>query len=420
MNILQLLRDIFNHRTVPMPPPTATTCGVAVIVRALDGTGVIPNASVTVGAQSGTTNRDGYVFVGNVPRAVPVLVSVTAEGYVSYVDQPYVFLADNQDVPVALENARLLPPMPLEALAQIRGAMWTARLDVPWGPRPNQSDNCICIDYFECFSPSDQDRIVQAYHGDRGYTHAPMGPIVDAGYHGQLPSCDWRVNPDVYLDAALKLERAGVRVIHFLRPDRDCAGLPWTVADLERELGPIFASPKAQEVMRIVCLGWEPGPRYYYDNAWWVEMCQWMARTFPHALRLIHMVSDCDAPTGQDDDKKGLTNGQCWANVAPYIHGFLAQYGGYVDGQTVQQFIPNLQAAVVDLTRRFGDPSYGPGADWPKSSAWGEGKPIRVYAGEYAAYRSYWGNAPESESVAIGAAALEAGAAGYFDGGPKA
>lgn len=312
-----------------------------------------------------------------------------------------------------------LPPVPKEALAKVRGSMWTARLDLPWGPRPGQPDNIITIDYFEAFSPSDQDRIIAAYgpSSARGYTHAPMGPIVDPGYHGQLPETDWRNNPDVYLDAAIKLERAGIHVIHFLRPDRGVVGLDWTIDDLNQELGPIFSSSKAQNVMRIVCLGWEPGPRYFYDNAWWVQMTQWMAQTFPNAVRFIHMVSDCDAPTGQDDDKKGLTNGQCWQNVAPYIHGFLAQYGGYVDGQPVDVFIPNIQTALIDMRRRFSDPSYGPGADWPKFSAWGTDKPILMFAGEYAAYLDYWDNAPESESIMIGTAALQAGAAGFLDGG---
>jgi hypothetical protein len=168
-----------------------------------------------------------------------------------------------------------------------------------------------------------------------------------------------------------------------------------------------------------VCIGWEPGPKYFYNNDWWVEMARWQARTFPRALRLIHMVSDCDAPVGQDDDRRGISNGQGWANVAPYLHGFLAQYGGYVDGQSVEQFIPNVQNAIADLVHRFatGGPRGSVGGDWPTSSAWGAGQPIRVYAGEYAAYRSYWDNAPEIDSIRIGHAALEAGAAGFFDGG---
>lgn len=314
-----------------------------------------------------------------------------------------------------------LPPVSLEALAKTRGAMWTARAPVQWGPRgipttpTNQPDNCICIDYFECFPPDQQELIIDVYARQRKYTHAPMGPIVDPGYHGQLPATDWRSNPQPYFDGALKLERAGVRVIHFLRPDRGVVGLEWTVDDLERELGPILRSAQAQELMRIVCLGWEPGPRYYYDNAWWVDMLAWQADVFPKALRGMHMVSDCDAPAG-GNDYLTLTNGQCWANVARYIHKFYAQYGGYVDGQSAAEFIPNVQAAIRDLNRRFTDPSYDPGADWPKFSAWGPNKGIEVDGGEYAAFRDYWQNAPEAESIEIGDAILAAGANGALDG----
>lgn len=303
----------------------------------------------------------------------------------------------------------------LEERAKIRGAMWTARAPVSWGPRPYQNDNCICIDYFESFPPNERLTIIDQYIGKRSYTHAPMGPLVDAGYHGQLPAQDWRNDPTIYFDAAQQLEEAGCKVIHFLRPDEWCFGIKWTVEDLKRELNPIFESGRAQSLMGIVCLGWEPGPKYYYNNDWWVEMCGWMSQTFPNALRLIHMVSDCDAPVGQDDDRKGISNGQGWANLASNIHGFLAQYGGYVDGQSVDQFIPNLQNAVSDLKSRF--KTGGPQKDWPRWSAWGSDQPIRVYAGEYAAFRDYWGNAPESDSILIGDAAMEAGADGFFDGG---
>lgn len=305
--------------------------------------------------------------------------------------------------------------------------MWTVRLDVPWGPRPGQGDNCICIDYFEAFSQDDQDRIIRAYGpAGRGYTSAPMGPLVDAGYHGQLPAEDFRGDATGYFDAAETLEAAGIKVVHFLRPDRDCVGLPWTVEDLDRELGAIFRSPRAQRVMHTVCLGWEPGPKYFYNNAWWVEMCQWMARTFPNALRLIHMVEDCDAPTGQDDDRKGLTNGQCWTNVAPYIHGYLAQYGGYVGSQEqgepwgspaqrhdYEAFKQNLPIAIADMKDRFATGRGG----WPVGSAWGPTQRVRVYYGEGAAFADYWGNYPEEESRVLGQLAMEAGADGFLDGG---
>src|SRR6185369_2122542 len=231
-----------------------------------------------------------------------------------------------------------------------------------------------------------------------------------------LPEVDWRGDPSVYLHAAQKLERAGVRVVHFLRPDRGVAGLEWTVEDLDRELGPIFKSAEAQGTMRIVCLGWEPGPRYYYDNAWWTEMLQWQARTFPKALRLMHMVSDCDAPVGGQDD--GQPFGTMWGNVAPYIHGWLVQNAGYVEQDNpvpsadfMAEFIKQFDRSNPrSLVRRFKDGYDG----WPTGSAWGPDKPLLVFAAEYAAFGSYWKNFPESASRDLGEAALKAGAAGYF------
>lgn len=369
------------------------------------------------------TDGNGYADLAliNVPVGLPLTFSVIANGFqllAGYLESP---AADS-----AL-HITLVPSFkqPLESLAQIRGAMWTARLDVPFGPRPGLPDNVVCIDYFECFPEATQDRIIAAYRGERGYTHAPLGPIVDPGYHGQLPATDWRAPSDfssVYLDAALKLRRGGIEAIHFLRPDRGVAGLDWTVEDLNHHLTPLFATQKAQSTMRIVCLGWEPGPRYRYDNAWWVEMCRWMADTFPHALRLIHMVNDIDAPVGGDDDQKGITNGQGWFNVAPYLHGWLVQNAGYTSGPSptatpefvtgfTEQFRANLRGSLIE---RF--TTGGPPGDWPTSSAWGPGKRLKVYAGEYAAFADYWENWPEAESRRLGQLALAAGADGAFDG----
>lgn len=306
---------------------------------------------------------------------------------------------------VALAGSSSIPRPSLAALrGMFRGAMWTARLDVPWGPRPNQPDNCICIDYLECFSVADQNRIIAAYGptSPRKYTMAPMGPLVDPGYHGQLPSTDWRGDPTPYFDAVDRAQRAGIVINHFLRPDRGVAGLDWTPDDLERELGPIFRSQRAQDSMWVVTEGWEPGPKYYYDNGWFVALLQWIAEVFPKALRGLHMVSDCDAPVGGDDDKRGLSNMQAWENVAPYIHFYIPQYGGYVDQDSPiasPEFCDEFQKAIrwcIEHLKPLG---------------------IDTAAGEYAAFGDYWKNFPESESRRLGQLAVAAGAIGYFDGG---
>src|SRR5262252_5411228 len=71
----------------------------------------------------------------------------------------------------------------LDELARLRGAMWSARLDVPFGPRPGRSDNVVATAYFDDYSPADQSRIIAALKA-RGYTHVVAGPLVDTGgYH---------------------------------------------------------------------------------------------------------------------------------------------------------------------------------------------------------------------------------------------
>lgn len=312
------------------------------------------------------------------------------------------------------------PAASLESLVQFRGAIWPKLgLSLPWGPRPNSPDNIAVVDSLEIYDSATQARIIDVYIG-HGYTDVPMGPCVDPGYHGQLPACDFRGNFDVYLDIAERWERAGVRVNHFLRPDRDVVGLGWTVDDLDRELTPLFSTPRAQSLLRKVTLGWEPGPRYFYNNAWWVDMCQWMARVFPKALRSIHMVNDCDAPAGQDDDLKGITNADAWANVAPYLHCWLVQNAGYTasgnpipSAQFVRDFTSQFNPHVPSsLTNRFANGYAG----WPTFSAWGD-RGIVPIAAEYCSFSLYWQNWPAEESIALGHAAMEAGALGFFDGG---
>ena len=160
--------------------------------------------------------------------------------------------------------------------------------------------------------------------------------------------------------------------------------------------------------------------RFTFVNAWWVGMCQWMAQTFPQALRLIHMIADTDAPVGQDDDVKGITNGQGWANVVPYLHGWLVQNAGYTDGASpipseefrlnfANQFNPMVHGSFPD---RFTNGYAG----WPTTSAWGD-RGLIALPGEYAAYGLYWKNFPDDEAVSLGRSAMNAGAIGFFDGG---
>jgi hypothetical protein len=183
------------------------------------------------------------------------------------------------------------------------------------------------------------------------------------------------------------------------------------------------------------------------SNAEWVRWQQWGQRVLPNALRLIHMAPDFDAPgndidfteynplvynsDGSIDHNRSVKNPlfigmpEAWKRVAPYLHGYLMQNGGYAMSRAIvpsDQFkrdfcaLFNPAGGRESIASRF---ARGVGG-WPMSSAWGPGKGMLLFAGEYAAYISYWADAPEKFSVALGDLAMSCGAAGYMDGGSVA
>lgn len=307
--------------------------------------------------------------------------------------------------------------IPLETLAQIKGAMWTARLKLPFGPRPNQDDNILAMDFYQLYNATDRARMIQAYHGDRGYTHAVTGPNAGGDcYHGQYPcqtdppnQAQW----DAYLDGIQEWWDAGITPVYFAKPDN------WSMGQMD-QLDKLFSQPRAQKLLRVVVYtGWEPW-KYEITNAEWVAWVQRGARVFPNALRLIHTVADVDAPTGGDDDKKlAGGNATAWRNVVPYLHGWLVQSCGYAcsgNPTPTPEFLTNFanlfNLSMGSLRARF-EQGY---AGWPTNSAWSDGRPLKVYAGEFAAYIDYWSNAPEAQAVRLGDLAMAAGAAGSLDG----
>lgn len=304
--------------------------------------------------------------------------------------------------------------IPLRELARIRGAMWTARWDGGLGPRPGQPTNIISTGHIYCFSPEEQDRMLEIYKG-KGYTHVVSGPtwIPDsgAGYHGQwCPDPDFSTHMEDYFDILQKFWDHGLVPIIFIHPDN------WSL-EQTKALTPLFTGARAQRLMRVVVpTGWEP-TRYGWSSWTWAEYGKWARETWPNALILLHTVQDVDAPVGEDERgiDTGTGNGTGWARVVPYFHGWLTQLGFYPgDAEGLQRFAdsfnPNVRGSYPD---RF---QHGYAA-WPTDSAWGPGQPLLVYAGEYAAYGSYWYDIPEAESIRWGNAAVAAGASGYLDGG---
>ena len=332
------------------------------------------------------------------------------------------------DANLALDRAPVDPgTIPLGELARIRGAMWSARLDLPFGPRPGRADNIIATEFFEDYSNADQIRILAALKA-RGYTHVVVGPLVDSdGYHGQYRPHDWRgAEFDRFLDELQTFWDNGLAPIVFIHPDG------WTFERTRDEFTPLLRKERAQRLVRIVVpTGWEP-TRRGWSSCTWAAFAQWARQTLPNALVLIHTVSDADAPVGtdwrcNDDDRPWNPTGNArgWKRIAPFIHGWLIQNGPYEVSPDADRALARRFAAQFKVDADGADQHsiawhFKDAGGWPRDSAWGSGMPILLYAAEQTAYASYWKNFPEAGSRAWGDLAIAAGADGYLDGGTVA
>lgn len=311
--------------------------------------------------------------------------------------------------------------IPLRTLAAIRGAMWPQAGGFLLGPRPGALDNIFATDFYGDYTKVDQRRGL-AWIKAQGYTHTDVGPIVDSdGYHGIWVPHDHRLNFDGFLNSLQDMWNANIAPICFIKPDG------WSLTQL-KELTPLFLSPRAQRLMRIVVpYGWEPG-KYDISSYTWAAACRWARDTWPNALVLIHTVSDVDAPVGTDalGDDNGRPNGEGWSRVAPYIHGWLIQNGPYATRPSDNPSLAREFAAqfMVDGDgARYHGPAwhFAHGVDsWPTFSAWGPGIPPFCYNAECTAYVAFW-QRPNALSEAArcewGDLAARSGAKGYFDGG---
>lgn len=292
----------------------------------------------------------------------------------------------------------------LERLAAIRGAMWTARYPLSHGPRPGQPSNILALSAIGSEPAAVRSAAFRAYAG-RGYTHGVVGawqPESYSPYHDVYPK-EHR-SFEAFLDLLQEFWDHGIVPIVFVKPDR------WSCAQLQ-SLTPQYSQARAQRLVRIaVPGGWEPSKTTPLDE--WACWTEWGARVLPNALRLVHREADDDGTV------------EFWKRVGPSVHGYLVQNGGYVFSGTEEpsaEFIKNF----TDQFRLNPKPGRGSLKDrftwgyagWPTSSAWGTGKPIRVYAAEYAAYANFWWDWDEKYARMLGDAAMKAGADGYLDGG---
>lgn len=334
--------------------------------------------------------------------------------------------ANGSTCPRALTSLHVDPAgIPLGQLAAIRGAMWTSRLNLPFGPRPGQDSNILPMAFYDLYGSSDQARMLAHYHDELQYTHAVTGPITGNDCYHSLYPCRQGIPTqarwDAYLDEMQTWWDRGIAPVYFAKPDG--WETPDHAADMDA-LDVLYAQPRAQQLIRIVVYpGWEPsGTKYGWPNSTYVTWVQRGARVFPNALRLLHTVSDLDAPTGGNDDKTfpaGQGNILSWRNVAPYIHGWLVQVGGYVDGGSptpTASFLNEFSKLWADLHDKFTNGAAG----WPTTSAWNDGRPLRVYYAEGASYGDFWKDWPESVAIDLGNRAMAAGADGYLDSGSVA
>jgi len=413
---------------LPPSPPQPTMRAIGVIVCAVNGENIAGAAvaiqDTSTSWQRGVTDDGGYLLFPAVPMSLQdTQLQVEAEGFVPF--DEHIILLPNIDQQVWLGgtpsqgSALLLPAMQpshydpsvltLGQLSAIRGSMWTNRVAIPYGPRPGQPDNINAMDYYEWYAPEDRASMVANYRA-KGYTHAVTGPMIDPdGYHGQYPTYPGPLTQswwDHYLDCMQEWWDAGIAPMHFALPE------PWSVAQGMVGLEPFFRQARAQQLLRIIVLAWEPST---WSNAQYVDAAKWLSSLFPNALICLHTEPDHNAPGLSSELSDALNEAQMWANVAPYIHLFLQQtktcYEGTAQdqGEWLQMWDRYFQGS---WDSRFLDGYHG----WPTFSKWGT-HGILAGPAEYASYWAYWENAPESGSISWGDKAMANGARFFLDGG---
>jgi hypothetical protein len=387
--------------------------------------------------QGGDAN--GYTYVTAIPATwLDATLTITAPGYVTKtqaINLPALVAVNAKGLHNAFDLvlAHVDPSgFSLAQLAAIRGAMWPQTAgacgNLSIGPRPGDPTNIFATVFLSQYRPAEVDCMLSELHVVRGYTHAVAGPLVDSdGYHGVWTPHDWRTEWSVFLDQLQRLWDAGLAPVVFIHPDG------WTFEQTRDELTPLLLQPRAQRLIRIaVGSGWEPAG-YNWSSCTWARYAQWVRETLPNALSLIHNAvkedgSPYDAPVGTDArcDDNGHPNGEGWARVAPYLHGFLIQFGPYNGTPT----------SLPDAARGFAGQfmADGLGADehgfnwhfvhgisgWPTGSAWSQNQPILLYGAEMTAYLRFWRGMSEADGNTWGDLAIASGAAGYLDGGTVA
>lgn len=290
--------------------------------------------------------------------------------------------------------------MTREQVMRARGAIATTLANLPFGPRPNQDDNCLfTAEYINpCWTPDQRIEQIGLYP----HVAWPLNPPLAKGYHGQFPDTDLLADFDAYLDRMEELWLAGKMPEPALIPD--CApamvdgrlNRQWIIDTLQ----PLYLQPRFQAMARRVRMEWE----FNIPAEDWQWLSYWCSRIVPNAIICLHLESGHGAP-GLSSELAPLgpyaDEGAMWMPVAPFIHCFKEQdtfaFMGATDhGRTpMQQIAYNLQ----DMARRFNEVGYRP--SFPCGiSANGPGIGIQVSADEYGSYACEVSREPRVEADA--------------------
>lgn len=325
----------------------------------------------------------------------------------------------------------------LDDLARIRGGMWTKmpfELAVDGQPRAR---DIAATDFL--WNYPEEKRLTMVTHlvDVCKYTHCEVGPVVDSdGYHGTWTPNNWLQRWDEWMDMHQYLWNHGLAPVSFIAPDG------WSLERCKREITPFLLTERAQKLIRIAVIAWEPGGDYSWSSFTWAGFAQWLRETLPNALILMHNAAKADgsAPDGpvggdaagtdenNDPQHNGASNvGIGWQRVAPHIHGWLIQTGEY-SGPLTDAYKNGVKLNPEEWGAMFRSDNVGAHyhsinwhlvhgiSAWPTRSAWADGRPVMLYDGEGRAYRRFWHGASQADSNSFGDYAVQCGAKGAFDG----
>ena len=401
----------------PVPPPAEPEFLEARLSTWLDGVLTFTNAVLVLDLAPETpiVGIPDTVDKGRVLFKVPykfretgAQVTISADGYRVWSDRRLV--TANMDDVVLVPIPKHFDPsgISLEELAMIRGGMWTkmpfnmpATLVVPPGGQPRAHD-IAATDFLWNYTDEERLRMVTYLADECKYSHCEVGPVVDSdGYHGTWQPRNWIESPaawDAWMDMHQYLWDHKLAPVSFIVPDG------WSLERAKREITPYLLTERAQKLIRIAVIAWEPGGDYTWSSYTWAGFAQWLGECLPNALILMHNAAkgDGSAPDGpvggdaagtdenNDPQHEGANNvGIGWQRVAPHIHGWLIQTGNY-SGPITKAYKDNVPLNAEEWGAMFRSDNVGAAyhsinwhlvhgvSAWPTYSKWPDRRPVML------------------------------------------